>query len=75
MARLDDILLPAQATPFVDRDGRVRPEWLRALQNLTDAINGLRDNSAIIGSAGSNAALESLLTDLAAKGVIDDQST
>ena len=65
----------SQTVPFVDGDGRINPEWLRMLNELTDAVNDIRDNSAIMGSASGNVALQNLLTNLEGKGVIDDQST
>lgn len=67
--------MPTQSVPLVDRDGRITPEWLRPLNDLVLAINDIRDNSAIMGSAGGNVALQNLLTNLDGKGVIDDQST
>lgn len=64
---------PPLRTPFEDEKGNMSRPWLEWFQAVSVALSGV--NAPITGSRGGNAALASLITQLAAQGIVQDSTT
>jgi len=65
---------PPVQSPFGDpkQPSGVSQPWLRWFQTLASTLSA---NGTITGSKGGNAALDSLLSNLNAKGIVSDKTT
>jgi hypothetical protein len=64
---------PLRTVPFQDAKGNVTRPWLDWFQAISVALSG--KVPAITGSRGGNAAVTSLITQLAELGIVTDQTT